>query len=131
MLETPLLIREHIIMHRALWLLVAFVTLTLSGGCAQYDNQRGVDVSWQASVTDTLVKGQSTRQDVLTKLGPPSQIIALQDETALYYLFEHAEGNGLILVVYNRFDTQTRYDRAVFFFDENDVLSDYATHIRQ
>ena len=24
----------------------------------------------------------------------------------------------------------TRYDRAVFFFDDNDVLSDYATHVR-
>ncbi|PLW69626.1 hypothetical protein [Pseudohalioglobus lutimaris] len=117
-------------MRRTHWLLAALVTLSLLGGCAQYDNQRGVDVSWQASVTDSLVKGESTRQDVLAKLGPPSQIIALQDETVFYYLFEHAEGNGLILVVYNRFDTQTRYDRAVFFFDENDVLGDYATHIR-
>lgn len=117
-------------MQKTIALLTALLFLGLLGGCAQYDNQRGVDVSWQSSVTDTLVKGQSTRQDVLAKLGPPSQIIALQDETVFYYLFEHAEGNGLILVVYNRFDTRTRYDRAVFFFDENDLLNDYATHIR-
>jgi hypothetical protein len=23
----------------------------------------------------------------------------------------------------------TRYDRAIFFFDENDVLTEYSTHI--
>ena len=118
-------------MCRTLLLLAVLTHLSFLTGCAQYDNQRGVEVSWQKSVTDTLVSGQSTRKDVLDKLGPPSQIISLQDETVLYYLFEHAEGNGLILVLYNRFDTQTRYDRAVFFFDENDVLTDYASHIRE
>lgn len=117
-------------MHRKSLPIIAIALLSLLAGCAQYDNQRGVDVSWQASVTDTLVKGQSTRGDVLAKLGPPSQIISLQDETVLYYLFEHAQGNGLILVLYNRFDTQTKYDRAVFFFNENDVLTDYASHVR-
>ena len=60
-------------------------------------------------------------------LGPPSQVIALDDETALYYLYERSEGEGLILIVYNRMRIDTRYDRAVFFFDENDVLTDFAT----
>ena len=118
-------------MHRTLFLLAVLTPLTFLTACAQYDNQRGVEVSWQQSVMDSLVSGQSTRKDVLEKLGPPSQIISLQDETVLYYLFEHAQGNGLILVLYNRFDTHTQYDRAVFFFDENDVLTDYASHIRE
>lgn len=103
----------------------------LLGACAQYDNQRGVDMTWNPAVIDALVAGKSTRSDVLEKLGPPSQIISLQDETVFYYLFEHAAGNGLILVVYNRFETQTQYDRAVFFFDENDVLREHAVHVNQ
>jgi len=99
--------------------------------CAQYENKRGVDVNWQSSVTSQLVKGESTRSDVLNLLGPPSQVISLEDETVFYYLFEHSDGDGLILIVYNRLRVDTSYDRAIFFFDENERLTDYATHIRE
>lgn len=98
--------------------------------CAQYDSKRGVAVAWQAEAVNTLVKAKSTRSEVLALLGPPSQVIALNDETVLYYLFEHSVGEGLVLIVYNRVSVDTQYDRAIFFFDENDVLTDYATHIK-
>jgi len=101
----------------------------LLGACAQYENKRGVDVNWQKDVTAKLVKGQSTRRDVLELLGPPSQVISLEDESVLYYLFEHSTGEGLILLLYNRMSIDTRYDRAIFFFDKNDVLTEYATRI--
>lgn len=103
--------------------------LLLLAGCAQYENRRGVEVSWQNGVASELSVGQTTRQEVLSLLGPPSQVISLDDETALYYLFEHSTGDGLILVLYNRMRIDTRYDRAIFFFDGNDVLTEYATHI--
>jgi hypothetical protein len=68
---------------------------------------------------------------VLDALGPPSQVIALDDETVLYYLFEKAEGEGMILILYNRIEVETRYDRAIFFFDKNDLLTDYSTRINR
>ena len=102
---------------------------SLSAACAQYENKRGVDVNWQEEVTSGLVKGESTRDDVLNLLGPPSQVISLGDESVLYYLFEHSRGEGLILILYNRMRIDTRYDRAIFFFDGNDVLTEYSTHI--
>lgn len=101
----------------------------LLGGCAQFESKRGVEVNWQSTVTAQLVNGQSTRRDVLALLGPPSQVIALDGESALYYLFEHSEGEGLILVLYNRMRIDTRYDRAIFFFDKNDVLTEFATRL--
>ncbi len=107
----------------------ALAGLVLSG-CAQYENKRGVEVTWQDSVTNQLVKGRSSREEVLQLLGPPSQVIALEEETVLYYLFERSEGDGLILILYNRMKIDTRYDRAIFFFDEHDVLTDYATRIQ-
>jgi len=105
------------------------MSLFLLHGCAQFEDRRGVDVRWQDDVTRQLNVGQSTRKDVLTLLGPPSQVIALGDETALYYLFEHSRGDGLVLLVYNRMRIDTRYDRAIFFFDGDDVLTEFATHI--
>ncbi|MEZ5572519.1 MAG: outer membrane protein assembly factor BamE [Halioglobus sp.] len=86
-------------------------------------------MNWQSAVTENLETGKSTRRDVLALLGPPSQVIALDDESVLYYLFEHSEGEGLILIVYNRMRIDTRYDRAIFFFDKNDVLSEFSTRL--
>ncbi len=99
------------------------------GGCVQYKARRGIEVAWQDQVVAGLTRGQSTRADVLALLGPPSQVIGLQGETVLYYLFEKAEGEGVVLIVYNTIDIGTLYDRAIFFFDENDVLTDYASKV--
>jgi len=113
-------------------LLISLALCTsLLGACAQFDSKRGVEVNWQAAVTDKLTKGESTRANVLALLGPPSQVIALDGETALYYLFEQSKGDGLILLVYNRMRIDTRYDRAIFFFNEHDVLTEYSTRIYQ
>ena len=76
---------------------------------------------------DNSLLVKTTRQQVLEALGPPSQVIALDDETVLYYLFERTAGDGLILIVYNQFKVDTRYDRAIFFFDGEDRLTDYAS----
>lgn len=105
--------------------------LGLISACAQYENRRGVDVNWHNSVTATLIRGESTRSDVLDLLGPPSQVISLDGETVFYYLFEHSAGKGLILILYNRLRVDTGYDRAIFFFDAQDRLTDYATHIAE
>jgi outer membrane protein assembly factor BamE (lipoprotein component of BamABCDE complex) len=88
-----------------------------------------VEVTWQDSVTDRLVRGETTRKEVLRLLGPPSQVISMEEETVLYYLFERSKGEGVILIVYNRMKIDTDYDRAVLFFDENDILTDFATRI--
>jgi outer membrane protein assembly factor BamE (lipoprotein component of BamABCDE complex) len=116
-------------MKRLPAIILLSLAFALLGGCVQFESKRGVEVNWKKAVTDKLVKGRSARRDVLEVLGPPSQVIALDNESALYYLFEHSDGEGIILIVYNRIQIDTRYDRAIFFFDENDVLTDSATHL--
>ncbi|MDH3994346.1 MAG: outer membrane protein assembly factor BamE [Gammaproteobacteria bacterium] len=111
--------------------IVAALCAMLLSGCVQYDSKRGVEVKWQSVITEQLQKGTSTRGEVLALLGPPSQIISLDEESVLYYLFERTKGNGYILILYNRFTVDARYDRAVFFFDDNDILRDYSTHIHE
>lgn len=108
--------------------LLTIAALVLKG-CVQFDVRRGIEVAWQDEAVAELRLGESTRADVLALLGPPSQVIALKKETVLYYLFEKAQGKGAILILYNTIDIETRYDRAIFFFDENDVLSSYSTKV--
>ena len=109
--------------------LVVGLCFGLLAGCAQYENRRGVEVTWETKVTSQLQPGQSSRKDVLALLGPPSQVISLEEETVLYYLFEKSQGNGLILILYNRMQIDTHFDRAIFFFNDQDILTDYSTHI--
>ena len=107
-----------------------FFVLLLAGlaGCAQYQNTRGVEVTW--SEAPQFAVGETTRSDVLKVLGPPSQVVALGDETVLYYLRERGDGEALILVVYNRFQLDQRYDRAIYFFDSNDTLTDQSSFVQ-
>ena len=60
-------------------------------------------------------------------LGPPSQIIQLVKGDAFYYLLEVARGRGFVLIVFNKFSDDIRYERAVFFFNEDGVLEQFST----
>ena len=81
---------------------------------------------WRALPKDTFTEGRTTRRDVLTRLDPPSRIMALRGRTVFYYLLEDSHLVGLNLVIYNQSDTVVRYDRAVFFFDSDDRLESWA-----
>lgn len=105
------------------------VVLGLLAACAQYENRRGVEVAWDQATVAAFQRGETTRQEVMTRLGPPSQLIALGDETVLYYLMEQSRGDGLVLILYNRMQIDTEYDRAVFFFDDDDILTEFSTYI--
>ena len=106
------------------------LSISLLQACVMYDNKRGVEVNWDANALSQLSEGKSTRKDVLELLGPPSQIISLHDESAFYYLFSDSAAKGFVTMFYNRVDIETTYDRAVFFFDSNDVLTTFSTYIR-
>ena len=109
---------------------IVMFCLAVLAGCVQYQDRRGVEVAWQPDIVSDFKRGRSTRRDVLDTLGPPSQVVSLEDETVLYYMFAQTTGEGLILLFYNTAKFDTRYDRAIFFFDKNDVLVDYSTRIQ-
>jgi outer membrane protein assembly factor BamE (lipoprotein component of BamABCDE complex) len=111
-------------------LLVTLACLCLLTGCVKFNSKRGVEVAWQEPITNQFTVGKTTRGTVMKALGPPSQVISLRDETVLYYLFEKSRGEGMILIVYNRIDIDTNYDRAIFFFNDDDVLTEFSTHIK-
>jgi hypothetical protein len=108
---------------RALGLLLVCGVLA---SCANWTQDIGVDNAWRAADTPAWVVGRSTSEDVMAFLGPPSQVINLDDQVIFYYLKERMAGQGYILLFYNRSSIETRYDRAIFFFDDDDVLTRYA-----
>lgn len=107
-------------------LFLCLQAVLLVGACASFSSEQGVENSWRDLPESALSPGVTTQADVAELLGPPSQIISLATGPAFYYLREQRRGQGFILILYNRVTQQTRYDRAVFFFDGRGVLTSYA-----
>jgi len=111
--------------HRASTLL-ASLALALASGCVNQRSERGVEALWHDAGPESFEPGRTTRSQVMEILGPPSQILSLAAGSAFYYMLETTHTRGLILLLYNQRSEETSYDRAVFFFDQQDVLTDYA-----
>ena len=98
----------------------------IATGCVSYESRKGVDNKWRDESLSEFRVGQTTQTEIINTLGPPSQVISLGDQVVFYYMLERQKGKGGIFIIYNRIDEKTTYDRAIFFFDNNGVLSEYA-----
>jgi outer membrane protein assembly factor BamE (lipoprotein component of BamABCDE complex) len=102
------------------------VLATVLSGCARFGATDGVENLWREIPVERFEKGVTTQAEVLELLGPPSQLIALNEQTVFYYLTERTSGTGKIFIVYNQVDASSRYDRAIFFFDRDGTLQEFA-----
>jgi outer membrane protein assembly factor BamE (lipoprotein component of BamABCDE complex) len=101
--------------------------LAFTAGCISKSSTQGVKNLWREEPAPVFERGKSTEHDVLTALGPPSQVINAGNRTVFYYLLESKRSRGVILIIYNQTIERITYDRAIFFFDAQGRLSDFAT----
>jgi outer membrane protein assembly factor BamE (lipoprotein component of BamABCDE complex) len=106
--------------------LAALFLLPSLAGCLGKRSEMGVQNSWRGLPPPAFEKGRSTQSDVMRTLGPPSQVIALQDQTLFYYLREQSRTKAVFLIVYNQVRERITYDRALFFFSKEGILSDFS-----
>ncbi|UCH46611.1 MAG: hypothetical protein JSU95_10830 [Betaproteobacteria bacterium] len=100
--------------------------IVLSSGCTSWQTDKGVEAIWRQPDHGQWSVGSTTDEDVISALGPPSQMIALDDETVFYYMREKSKGQAYIFILWNTSQQTVEYDRAVFFFDKQGVLLKYA-----
>ncbi len=115
--------------HDVLWPCVsALLALSLLAfaGCARFTSSQGVDNLWRGEDVAKFEVGKTLRADVLDALGPPSQIITVGEQTVFYYLREYGRGEAMVLLVYNSGNVSYNYDRAVFFFDPQGLLTEFS-----
>ena len=113
---------------RSACLAVLGLIVMLGISCVNLREERGVEQRWgDAAASEARWKrGVTTRSEILSQLGVPSQVTGVGDETVYYYLREHVRGKGIITIVYNHKRVETNYDRAIFFFDRRGRLADFA-----
>jgi hypothetical protein len=95
-------------------------------GCANWQEEAGVENHWRSDEVPDWQAGKTTAEDVMAFLGPPSQIVNLDRQLVYYYMKESISGSGYFLVLYNRSASEKRYDRAIFFFDMDGVLTRFS-----
>ena len=100
--------------------------IALGFGCANRQSQMGVENLWRADPAPAFEIGGTTQSEVMDALGPPSQVIALGDKTLFYYLREQQKLQSLSVVIYSHSRERIMYDRAIFFFDREGILQDFA-----
>jgi hypothetical protein len=111
--------------------LLPCLLIFLAAGCINSKSESGVTNAWRATDVPAFERGKTTQTDVAKALGPPSQLIELENQLVFYYLAERAESKGIILIVYNQTKERIVYDRAIFFFDRKGVLQDYALSLEE
>ena len=104
-----------------------FFALTVLAGCVTRSSTQGVKNLWRADTVPVFERGKSSERDVLSALGPPSQVISAGNRTVFYYLVEQEKARGIRLLIYNQTVEHIIYDRAIFFFDTQGHLTDFAT----
>ena len=104
----------------------ATVFLLLLFGCGVSVQRQGVVNKWRDESLPPFEKGRTTQAEVIERLGPPSQVIGLNDQVVFYYMRELVETKGIILLIFNWMNKRYSYDRAIFFFNTKGVLTDYA-----
>lgn len=107
-----------------LYIFLILILPIFFSGCVNYQREMGAENLWRDG--PVFSKGTTTTEEVLANLGPPSQIAGMNDRTVFYYLHEEVVGRGLILLIYNRSEEITTFDRAIFVFNKEGVLEDYA-----
>ncbi len=100
-------------------------------GCIVSRADSGVTNKWRDETLPAFESGKTTQSEVAHALGPPSQLINLDDQLVFYYLRERVRGRGMILIVYNQSREEIVYDRAIFFFDKKGILQDFSYSLEE
>jgi len=108
------------------WLCALSCCIAMGSGCANRQSQMGVENLWRSDPAPVFEIGHTTQSEVMKALGPPSQVIAFGERTLFYYLREQQKLQSLSVIIYSQSREKILYDRAIFFFDRQGVLQDFA-----
>jgi len=104
--------------------IVILSMISVCVSCAMFGKSKeyhGFDASW----LERFTPGTTTAAEVLEVFGAPSHMVKLSNGNAYVYERSVSKGTGIWLVVLSFGNYETQYDRIVFFFDNEDILTHY------
>jgi len=104
--------------------IVILSMISVCVSCAMFGKSKeyhGFDATW----LDRFTPGTTTAAEVLAVFGAPSHMVKLSNGNAYVYERSVSKGTGIWLVLLSFGNYETQYDRVVFFFDNEDILTHY------
>ena len=102
------------------WIFGSMLALAVvAAGCSASSRRAGIPNRWRQT---QFQNGTTTVDQVLSMLGPPSQIVDLDRGVAYYYVLEETNTTAFGFLIAKFSSVDVAFDRAVFFFDERDLL---------
>jgi hypothetical protein len=104
--------------------IVVLGVILLCAGCAMFGKSKehhGFDARW----LDQCTAGTTTAADVVKLFGAPSNMVELSNGNAYVYERSVSKGTGIWLIILSFGNYETQYDRVVFFFNNEDILTHY------
>lgn len=85
--------------------------------------------AFESEALGSVIPGQTTAQEILSLFGAPTGMVKLSNGNAYIYHRSVAKGTviWLLLISFGNYDTQA--DQIVFFFDNNDLLTNYGVSL--
>jgi outer membrane protein assembly factor BamE (lipoprotein component of BamABCDE complex) len=109
-------------------LAAALLLLFFCSGCFVLGTNKKYH-TFDSEALNAVKPGQTTAQEVLSRFGAPSDIVKLSNGNAYIYHRSVAKGTviWLLLITLGNYDTQA--DQIVFFFDNDDLLTNYGVSL--
>jgi hypothetical protein len=103
---------------------VVLSTMLLFVSCAMF----GRDIEhhgFDARLLEGFSPGSTPAAEVVEVFGAPSRMVKLSNGNAYVYERSVSKGTGIWLMLLSFGNYETQYDRVVFFFDNEDILTHY------
>jgi hypothetical protein len=110
---------------------ILLLSCVFLSACISSRSESGVVNKWRDQSLPEFEPGKTTQAEVAKALGPPSQLVNLESGLVFYYLMEKSRSTGVILILYNNIRERVVYDRAIFFFDRQGTLTNYALSLEE
>jgi hypothetical protein len=105
-------------------LIIVFSMMLLCVGCAMFATNKEYH-GFDAGRLATFTAGTTTAGEIVGVFGAPNHIAKLSNGNAYVYERSVSKGTGIWLVLLSFGNYETQYDRVVFFFDNQDILTHY------
>jgi outer membrane protein assembly factor BamE (lipoprotein component of BamABCDE complex) len=110
------------------FLVLAFLLMFLCSGCFVLGTNKNYH-PFESEALSSVKPGQTTAQEILSLFGAPTEMVKLSNGNAYIYHRSVAKGTviWLIFISFGNYDKQA--DQIVFFFDNNDLLTNYGVSL--
>jgi hypothetical protein len=107
---------------------IILFSISLITGCAVFGRSKDFK-PFDQTLLPQVVPGRTSSQEITKMFGAPNQVVKLSNGNAYIYVRTLNKSTGLWFVLFTFIDMDSQQDRIVFFFNNNDILTNFGNSL--